>query len=345
MKFPRIVATLATIFVYRASGDDVRHEFREPCMGCEWTLRVEGVDGDTAPEAAAAVFARLHELDRILSDYRGDSELSRLSGAAGTGRAVPVSDDLWTFLVLSQEAAEQSDGAFDVTVGPCSRLWRRSRRQSRLPAPEALSAALAATGWRKLELRPGERSVVLAVPGMRLDPGGIAKGWALDEAFRILRDRFGITSAMLDAGGQVRVGDPPPGRDAWHVALRPMDGGEAETVRVRNCSVSTSGDAWQYAEIDGRRYSHILDPATGLGLTRRIQVTAIAKSGALADWLGTAVAVMGPEKGMEWANRFHPESGVRITVAGDEGIRVFENPAWAAVQREAAINSANSRKK
>lgn len=158
---------------------------------------------------------------------------------------------------------------------------------------------------------------------MRLDLGGIAKGFAADAMLTALAEQ-GIASALIAAGGDVRAGAPPPGRSGWGVRLATLNG-KGEVRRVCNAALSTSGDLEQYVEIGGTRYSHIVDPATGLGLTRRISASVLAPSGALADGLATALSVLGPERGFEVLDGYADVEAV-VTVLGDKGPAVHRRP-------------------
>jgi thiamine biosynthesis lipoprotein len=293
--------------------------YRRPCMGTVWTLKIHAGDEKAADAAAEAAFARVSQLNAILSDYLEDSELSRLSATAGSGKPVLVAGDLWTVLTLSREAARESGGVFDITVGPCARLWRTAKKTHRLPSPEALAAARAATGWENLVLDTKAGTALLKKPGMLLDAGGIAKGYAQDEAMKILRDRHGITSALIDAGGGILVSGRPPGREGWNIQVaKSGENDPGSLLQVENLSVATSGDLYQTVEIEGRHYSHIIDKATGLGMTGSVQSTVVAPSGALADWLATTLCLMGPEKGLLWLKEKHPGIQARV-VSSSEG--------------------------
>jgi len=246
-----------------------------------------------------AAFRRIAELNRVLSDYDPQSELSRLSAQSPSSQPVAVSDDLWRVLALSAELHQRSGGAFDITAGPLTTLWRRARRQRELPAAGRLAAALQATGGQKMKLLADKQQVTLLKPGMRLDVGGIGKGYAADEALKAMR-KHGVTRAFVDGSGDMALGDPPPGKAGWTIGVAPLRPTEppSRLLTLSNCGVATSGDAWQAVVIDGRRYSHIVDPHTGLGLTRRSSVTVIARNGAQADGLASAVSVLGPERGI-----------------------------------------------
>jgi thiamine biosynthesis lipoprotein len=232
-----------------------------------------------------------------MSDYRDDSEIAELARRAG-GPAQPVSPDLFRVLEKAVAIAEASDGAFDPTVGPLVALWRAARRDRRLPDSAALEEARKRTGVGHLELNGGIRTVTMP-HGARLDLGGIGKGFACDEAVRVLRD-LGYPHALVSLAGDVVAGDPPPGQAAWSVAI----GKGGRTEPVANAGISTSGDAEQFVEIGGVRYSHILDPRTGLGLTGSTSATVIASDGMTADALATAACVLGEEKGRALVNRY-----------------------------------------
>lgn len=267
-----------------------RFEFSKPQMGAPFRIALYARDQAQAEAAAQAAFRRVEELNAILSDYETDSELSQLSRTAGSGKAVPVSPDLWKLLLGAQRFAKLSDGAFDITVGPCVDLWRKVRREKKFPDPKRLAAARQAVGYEKLKLN--NHTARLLVSDMKLDLGGIAKGYAVDEAIKVLEKR-GIRRALAAAGGDIRVSDPPPDKSGWQIEL----GSPPKIVPLSNAAVSTSGDLFQFVELNGVRYSHIVDPHTGFGLTNQLLVTVIARNGATADALATAISVMGSGKG------------------------------------------------
>jgi len=281
-------------------------------MGMPFKLVLYALDEASANKAAQAAYLRIAQLDATLSDYKAESELSRLSGTAGQGCDVPMSADLGRVLSAAQMVSEKSGGAFDVTVGPYVRLWRRARREHELPSHERMAEARAAVGYKHLMLgktvdhakvadaTPAAQTARLTVPGMRLDLGGIAAGYAIDEALAVLR-KHGVNRAMIDASGDIVVGDPPPDTRGWKIGIAPLstEGPPSRFAILANASVTTSGDAFQNVEIAGKRYSHIVDPHTGLGLTDRSSVTVIARDGLTADSFATAVSVLGPKRGLE----------------------------------------------
>lgn len=269
-----------------------------PLMGAQFEIVLYAYDEAVANHAFDSAFDRVEQLDTRLSDYDPQSELSRLSRSAPHDEWMPVSRDLWNVLAAAEPLSRRSDGAFDVTVGPLTRLWRRARRRKKMPDEERLADALQRVGHMHLKLDPVARSARLMRPGMRIDLGGIAKGYAADEALAALR-RLGISRSSVDAGGDLALGDPPPGQVGWKIGLGPGPGADPRRfLRLSNCGVATSGDAFQYVEIDGRRYSHILDPRTGLGITRQGSVTVIAPSCMTADALASAACVVGPDDGI-----------------------------------------------
>jgi thiamine biosynthesis lipoprotein len=259
-------------------------------MGVPVRVVLYTADPRRAPEAAGAAFDRIAALDRMMSDYRPDSELRTLP----RGRPVRVSPELFHVFQRALEIAAATDGAFDPTVGPLVALWREARVSGRLPAAAAIDAARARTGWRRIGIDRARRTVTVPA-GIQVDFGGIAKGYILQSAVQLLRSR-GIRRVLLEAGGDIVVGDPPPGRSGWRI-----DVGDAGTdFRKRagalaNAALATSGPTAQFVEIDGVRYSHVVDPRTGLGVTSPIVAHVIARDATTADALATALTVLGAE--------------------------------------------------
>jgi len=305
-----------------------RFDFARTQMAVPIKIVLYSLDSTTATKAAEAAFARIDHLNAILSDYDPQSELRRLGDATSEGKPVPVSQDLWQVLAHAQALAERSDGAFDVTVAPVVRLWRRARRRGQLPSPERLQAAMDLVGYRFVRLDVDSRSVQLLKAEMRLDLGGIAKGYAADKAMEVLK-KFGANRAMIDAGGDIVLGDPPPGKPGWRIALAPLEphGPPSQVLSLANVAVATSGDAWQYVEIAARRYSHIIDPRTGLGLTDHSSVTVVAADGITADGLASAVSVLGPQKGLKLIEAT-PGAAAYIIRAPHGKIETYQSSRW-----------------
>lgn len=297
-----------------------RYEFTEVHMGTDFRIVLYATDEKLANRASAAAYARVAELNGKLSDYDPTSELSRLSATAGSGGSVALSHDLWRVLERTQQLAAASDGAFDVTVGPLTKMWRSARRSKTFPSDDRLAAARAATGYRHLQLDTATKSATLTVPNMRLDLGGIGMGYAADEALAVLK-HHGITSAMIDASGDVVCSAAPPGEQGWKIGLAPLTesaGPPSRYVWLVDQSLTTSGDAFQFVEINGTRYSHIVDPKTGLGLTSRSSVTVIARDGTTADSLATAVCVLGPEQGLKLIEKSAGTAALIVRAEADD---------------------------
>ncbi len=290
-------------------------------------------DQQQADRAAAAALQRIRQLNAVMSDYDPASELRQLCSHSGPGKPIEVSDDLWKVLVRAQYFARQSDGAFDVTIGPLVRLWRRARRQRRLPSPERMAEARPLVGYRLLRLDPEHRTVELLREGMRLDLGGIAKGYAVDEALRTLR-RLGITRALVDAGGDVALGEAPPGKPGWLIGIAALERGgkPSRCLWLERAAIATSGDMWQYVEIGGRRYSHIVDPRTGMALTDHSGVTVVAPDCTTADALASTLSVLGPQKGLELIETM-PNTAALILRAPSGTVEVYESRRWKLLRQ------------
>jgi len=311
-----------------------RYEFSHPAMGTLITITLYGPDPAVAKAGAGAAFKRIDALEDILSDYQADSELLRLCDQP-FGTPVPVSAELFDVLERAQKIARLSDGAFDVTVGPYVRLWRFSRKRKVLPTPAEIATARAAVGWQKLRLDPRARTVTLLVPNMRLDLGSIGKGYAADQALRVLKGR-GLDRALVAASGDIAIGDPPPGRRGWKIGIASFDGATNDVPRMlllRNAGISTSGDTEQFIEIGGVRYSHIVNPATGLGLTQRIQTTVIGPDATTTDSLDTAVSLLGVQRGLALADSW-PHTAALIVTKEAGQTRSFPSRRFARLPRE-----------
>lgn len=311
-------------------------------MGVEFEVVLYAKDAAAGEAAIGKAMARVAELDKTLSDYEADSELSKLSETSvvtkdksGPFPAVKVSDDLWTVLAESQAISGETDGAFDVTIGPLSKLWRRARRWKELPEADALAAANAGVGYEFLQLDPAAHTARLMHPNMRLDLGGIAKGFAADEGVKAAT-AAGVSRVLVRASGDIAAGDAPPGERGWRVGIAPLNPDEPPQrfVEIAKCAISTSGDARQHLVVNGRRYSHIIDPRTGECVSGRSSVTVIAPRGVVADGLATAASVLGPEKALSVSERFpgvellmvyESESGEQRTVES-AGFRRFDAP-------------------
>lgn len=310
-----------------------RFEFTEQHMGTDLTLTFYAPDSLTASSASKAAFKRVEELNGILSDYEPDSELSELSRSSGTGEALPVSQSLYFVLQTSLEISSITDGAFDITIGPFVQLWRQVRRTQRQVSDQQLENARDRVGYQYVELDSANKTVHLLKNEMRLDAGSIGKGYASDEVIAELR-KFDITSALVDFGGDIAVGDPPPGKDGWTIAYTigaPGNTTEQAISTMANTAVATSGDLFQFIELEGVRYSHIINPKTGLGITDQSTVTVIARSAMTADAYSTAFSVLGPERSLEIAKKIDGLEFHFIRKEKDE-IKTWQSRGFVDVQ-------------
>ena len=260
-------------------------------MGTAVRITLFAEDAVAADTAARAAFNRVAEIDNRLSDYKPESELMGVCRKAGK-RPVKVSEDLFRVLESAQKLSHDSRGAFDVTIGPIVQLWRAARQTGVLPDTEALVLAREHCGYKNVRLDARNRTVRLAREDMLIDLGGIAKGYAADEALKALR-AGGVSQAIVALSGDIVCGDPPPGMQGWRVGVDPFGSGRPlRYVTLANQAISTAGDAEQFLEANGRRFSHIIDPRTAMALVNSVMVSVIARDGLTADGLDTTLSVM-----------------------------------------------------
>ena len=300
-----------------------RFEYSLPRMGTMFRIELYAVSSDQASKAAEAAFARAEELEQIMSDYRPDSELMRLA-REGSAAPFPVSSDLYAVLAKSLWISQLSGGVFDVSIGPLVDLWRGARKTGRLPDRGDITKARALVDYRNIELDPARRTVFLKRPGMKLDLGAIGKGYAADQMLAVLQSQ-GIHQAMVVAGGEVAVGEPPPGSSGWKVGLDTADaqvGSPPCTLLLRATAVSTSGDEHQFLEVSGHRYSHVINPGTGWALEGESSTTVVARDSTTADALATAFSLMPAADGMRVAESLAGVSVLWVRRMGGEWKRL-----------------------
>jgi thiamine biosynthesis lipoprotein len=275
------------------------YEYSLPRMGTLFRITLYSASQAEAGKSAMAAFERLEQLEESLSAFRDGSELVRLSREAVSAPR-SVSPELFYVLDKSLQVSRLSGGAFDVTIGPLVEVWRQARRAKRLPDAAELAKAKAAVDYRNIELDPQARTVFLKRPDIKIDLGGIAKGYAAQQALELLAAR-GMRRALIDAGGDITLGAPPPGRAGWKIAIDdPSPEGQASpcTLVLHDVAIATSGDARQFVKVGGQRYSHIINPADGLGLKDSGSTTVIAPDGTMADALATALSVLPVSEGL-----------------------------------------------
>jgi len=269
------------------------YDYSLPRMGTVFRIEFYAADDATASKAAEAAFAKAEDLEQIMSDYREDSELMRLA-REGARAPVPVSDDLYAVLAKSIRVSQLSHGAFDVTVGPLVALWREAHTTRRFPDSSQLAKAKALVDYRFVELDSTRHTVFLKHAGMKLDLGAIGKGYAADQMLALLQSR-GLRRAMVVAGGEVAIGAPPPGETGWKVAVDAAGakpGNAPCTLLLHDAAISTSGDSQQFVEINGKRFSHVINPFTGVALEGKASTTVLASDATTTDALGTALSIL-----------------------------------------------------
>lgn len=290
-----------------AAGAQERYAFTRPQMGTEFRVILYADSDSLAQTAAGAAFDTLDALNARLSDYDAQSELSRLS-ELDSGAVVKVSRPLWEVVQQGQALSVLSQGAFDLTIGPLSKLWRRAFRQQQFPDLKQIEEARMRVGYESIQVLPGLRLQVLR-PGIKLDAGGIAKGFAVDAMTEVLL-AHGIQSSLVDGGGDIRVTSPPPDAPGWAIQVQQTDSlgqFQSVTLHLAHRAIATSGDHYRYLSWEGQRYSHIIDPRTGLGVQHGAQVTVHCSNCATADALASAISVMGPHSDWEGLLRAYPD--------------------------------------
>ncbi|MGL6195175.1 MAG: FAD:protein FMN transferase [Thermoguttaceae bacterium] len=303
-----------------------------------------------AEKCANIAFEQFEKLNEIMSDYDKESEIVQLAikndakfnSQAGKEPTcspdedgwVEISEDLALVLSSARHFSEISDGAFEVSISPLVQIWRRAKRQHKLPTDEEIAAAKSVVGLENWELDVPGKKILLKKKGIRFDLGAIAKGYAIDKAFEAVQ-KEGVNVLLIDAGGDIRVGDAPPESSpkGWKIGVVTLkDRSEPlETLYLSNTAIATSGDTFQYWELDGKRYSHIIDPRTGRPVENRSISTVIANTATEADALASVLNIFPPDKGVELTNCL-PEISSFVVIREDkesyDNLRFFRSKKW-----------------
>ncbi|MHC4171334.1 MAG: FAD:protein FMN transferase [Planctomycetota bacterium] len=327
---PVVIIVLALVLIevlYSSFGAKRRVQLdsgHQLVMGTFARVVAVAKDSGTAKKCIEAALVEIRKVDELMSDYRDDSEISEVNRNAAK-RAVQVSESTFQVLQTSLEFSKLTGGAFDITVGPLVDLFHSAEKETIAPNKEQIAQAKSKVGYQKLKLDNQNRTVKFSVDGMRVDLGGIAKGYAIDRAVQIMQT-CGATGGMVDIGGDIRCfGKPAKRKEHWLIGLQdpnvPLEGprlagtqssgdivipaqvgistGEVLLVlKLTNAAVATSGGYRRFALIEGKKYSHIIDTKTGYSSDQLTSVTIISKNATDADALATAVSVMGAEKGL-----------------------------------------------
>jgi FAD:protein FMN transferase len=268
-------------------------------MGTIFSITIEDPDSLVARGAAHKAFARIDQINLALSDYSEQSETWQLNANTPTSWT-DVSKDLGRVLQQSLAISEETFGAFDPTIGALVQVWRRAKRKNELPDRSQIQGALVVNGFDAIAIDTTSSpfKVKYLRKGMKLDFGGIGKGYAVEEALKVLKAE-GLARSFVSAGSSIAAGDAPLNRDSWEFLLEDKNNGGKginELIECNNCFIASSGDLYQYLELGGRKYSHIIDPETGEALTNGAFVIVTAPSGAQADAYATAFCVMEMEE-------------------------------------------------
>lgn len=306
------------------TGEQQRYHYAQVHMGVRASITLYAESEDQARAAASAAFARIGALDAIMSDYRLDSDLTRVNEASG-GRPVEVDPELVAVLTRCDEIHKATAGAFNPAVGPLVVQWRRSRTTGTLADPAEIAYARAVSRWDWVELDADRHTVRLALAGMRLDLGGIGKGYAAQAAVEVLEAR-GVPRCLVALAGDIVAGDPPPGEVGWPVTVE-LSPSDRYAITLANEAVSTSGDTEQFVEIAGVRYSHIVDPATGHGKTESTCASVVAPDGATADALATASSIIGMDNTAVLGLAL-PQCGIAVAQSVGRGASVSVSPRY-----------------
>jgi FAD:protein FMN transferase len=292
----------------------------QPLLGTFVTITAFGGDEAQTQKAVSAAFDEVRRVDLLLSVHKTNSETARLNARAAAA-PVEVSPEMAFVLSKAIEIARRTERAFDATVGPLAQLWGFIWKEYRLPRSEELERVLPLVNYRNVTIETNGAMVRVSFgkAGMFLDFGGIGKGYAVDRAIGILHER-GVTNAMVKAGGDLRVIGRPPGKEGWEVQVEdPSKQGKRTTIVLREGALSTSGNYENFFEVGGRRYSHIIDPRSGMPVGGIVSCTVTANTCIESDAYATAFFVMGAERAL---TEFGDEFGIRVV---DANLRVRQS--------------------
>ena len=269
-----------------------KHQFAEQHLGTLVQIVFYSEQNEAeAEQLSKRCFQRIHELNAMLSDYLPDSEVSKLSQRP-LGEPHKVSDELFTIIAFAQTISEQTDGAFDITFGKHTQRWRKQET--------ANDKVLELTDYRDLILDHNKQTITLNKP-LKIDLGAIGKGYIADQLMQIIK-KDGITKAAVIIGGETVLADAPPNKDGWHIGIENPEHQIIGKLVLSNTAISTSGDSYQFFELDGKRQAHLIDPKTKQGKTNRLNVTTIAPTSMEADTWATALRILPTARALEIAH-------------------------------------------
>ena len=270
-----------------------KFSYSEMKMGSAFNLIIVSADSNKANHLARKSYELVDSLNHIFSNYDSSSELSKINASAGL-LPYKMSRAMLDLVQKSQYAYIQSKGAYDISIGPLSSLWRNARKAKLFPEASTVLATKKLVGLNQVKINKRLGTIFLPNANMQLDFGGIAKGYIAQWVINFLKAN-GIQQALVDAGGDIVMSGPPLNQQGWLIGVNLPETTDQllnKKLQLSNCSVATSGDVYQFIEYKGVKYSHIINPLTGYGVTNLRNVTIIAKTGATADWLATACSIL-----------------------------------------------------
>jgi FAD:protein FMN transferase len=317
------------LIIISGSAQVQRFSYTQPKMGSAFTIVLYAADSSRANAIALKAFALVDSLVFIFSDYTDSSELNRFCASAGTGLSVSLSPALFDILQQSKMAYQISHGTFDISLGPLTKLWRMARKLKVFPAPAQVKEKQAICGLNHLILDTSTHTGKLLLPGMQLDLGGIGQGYIAQKVIDFIASN-GIKQVLVDVSGDIVARGMVPGKGGWTIGINlpeQTDRLQAKQLLILDKAVTTSGDVYQYFEHNGKKYSHIIDPATGYGITSQKNVTVIAADGTLADWLTKACSILP----IHLAKKLATSMGAELLIAQIKNgkIRMFTTKGFA----------------
>lgn len=318
----RNIVVLLFIFFVGCSNAPPLYKETQFLMGTTVEVIIEG-EKDMAKEVSQRFFARIKELDKKLSLYNAESEIAKINKFAGNGK-VAVSPEMAELLGKSLLYSELTQGAFDITVGPLVQLWGFKEHKPVIPEKEKIEDVLKRCGYVSIKIHPGSNEVSFSKPGMEIDLNAIAKGYIVGEGARLLK-KAGVTSALINAGGDIYSIGAPFGKEGWNIAIqhpRKKNKVIAKLI-LADKAVATSGDYENFFVHEGKYLSHIIDPKTGRPSDRGVvSATVISSDAAEADALATALIVMGKGEGINLINRLDGVEAIVIYLKDEKLIAV-----------------------
>ena len=292
-------------------------------MGSSFNIIFYHADSLEAVSISKECFALVDSLNNIFSDYSSTSEVGRLASMPVV-KDQKVSNELYKMILYSKYVWTDSDKTFDISIGALTQLWRKAKAEKRFPADTEIKQAKSLSGFQHVVINKKPQTISLKQNGVRLDFGGIVPGYAAQKVIDFLKFK-NINIALADASGDIVMSDPPPGKMGWSIAINlPESENELwdKKLELKNCAVSTSGDVYRFMIHDDKKYSHIIDPRTGYGVTSLRNVTAISKDGRIADWLATACSILPIKQALKLARK--KRAALLIATLENEKIIIYK---------------------